>query len=40
MSVEGPAASAADLGSRLAASLLEAGAKGILAEVRSDEIFP
>jgi hydroxymethylbilane synthase len=40
MSVEGPLHSAADLGRTLASSLHEAGAKEILAEVRSDEIFP
>lgn len=39
-SVEGPMAAASDLGLRLAATLLRDGAKEILAEVRSDEIFP
>ena len=38
--LEGPMAEASDLGLRLAATLLRAGAKEILAEVRSDEIFP
>ena len=39
-SLEGPMASAADLGIKLASSLLRDGAKEILDEVRSDEIFP
>jgi len=39
-SLEGPMAEAADLGLRLASSLLREGAKEILDEVRSDEIFP
>ena len=39
-SVEGPVAEASDLGLRLASTLLREGAKEILAEVRSDEIFP
>jgi len=38
--LDGPMAEASDLGLRLAASLLRDGAKEILAEVRSDEIFP
>lgn len=40
MSVEGPRSEALELGRRLAASLHQGGAKEILAEVRSDEIFP
>jgi len=39
-SLEGPVAEALDLGLRLASSLLREGAKEILDEVRSDEIFP
>jgi hydroxymethylbilane synthase len=39
-SLEGPMAGAADLGLTLASSLLRDGAKEILDEVRSDEIFP
>ena len=40
LSLEGPAGSAVEIGRRLAASLLEAGAREILAGVRSDEVFP
>jgi len=40
MSVAGAASEAAELGRRLAAMLHQAGAREILAEVRSDEIFP
>ncbi len=40
MSVEGAASEAGELGRRLAAMLHGGGAKEILAEVRSDEIFP
>ena len=40
LSLEGPIEAASDLGARLAASLLRDGAKEILDEVRSDEIFP
>ena len=40
LSLEGPVESAGDLGRRLAATLLEAGAREILAGVRSDEVFP
>jgi hydroxymethylbilane synthase len=39
-SLEGPLQEASDLGFRLASSLLLEGAKEILDEVRSDEIFP
>ena len=39
-SKEGPATRALELGHELAAALLREGAKEILAEVRSDEIFP
>lgn len=40
MGVEGTPASAAELGQKLAANMLREGAKEILEEVRSDEIFP
>jgi len=40
MSVEGVPGSAAELGRNLAATMLREGAKDILEEVRSDEIFP
>ncbi len=40
MSVEGAPASAAELGRALAETMLREGAKAILEEVRSDEIFP
>lgn len=40
MSADGAVSAAVDLGQRLAVSLHEAGAKAILAEVRSDEVFP
>ncbi|MGH7681634.1 MAG: hydroxymethylbilane synthase [Candidatus Eiseniibacteriota bacterium] len=40
MNVEGVVSEAAALGRKLAEMLLQAGAKEILAEVRSDEIFP
>lgn len=39
-SLEGPIQGALDLGFRLASTLLREGAKEILDEVRSDEIFP
>lgn len=39
-SVEGPIADAAALGQKLAESMLRDGARAILAEVRSNEIFP
>ena len=38
--VEGPIADALELGAALAASMLTQGAREILAEVRSDEVFP
>jgi len=40
LSLEGPVESAADLGRQLAAAFLKAGAREILAAVRSDEVFP
>ena len=39
-SLEGPIAEASALGRRLASTLLRDGAREILDEVRSDEIFP
>ncbi len=38
--VEGPLADAVELGRSLAATMLSQGAREILAEVRSDEVFP
>lgn len=38
--VEGPIAEAAGLGAALAAAMVKQGAREILAEVRSDEVFP
>jgi hydroxymethylbilane synthase len=40
LSLDGSAEAAVEIGRRLAESLLEAGAREILAEVRSDEVFP